>query len=203
MFNEDQYPIVPLSGWRTFQKEFSPFIVDQVIDRENTRLPDWFMPLARGIVIPSKYLLRRVGYRKEVACRLKYWYEKPGFFQKHMGEISLTVRQCDDDPLWTIEQLGVLAGPEVDEVLTFSFGATPFFTRSPDQAKWLAEYCHKNGPPHGLLWSKSPQHDLKEVVELARKRRREEAACSAMSGPRSHAKTRLRQMSRRKMPNRS
>jgi hypothetical protein len=39
---------VSLSDWQKFGREFSP-LVGEVIDREATKLPDWFVPFALGV----------------------------------------------------------------------------------------------------------------------------------------------------------
>ena len=57
------HPHIPLSGWQTFRKEFSPYLIKEVIDRSEIKLPDWFVPLARGVAIASDHLLHRAGYR--------------------------------------------------------------------------------------------------------------------------------------------
>jgi hypothetical protein len=63
MFRDEQHPDVSLSDWEAFRKEFSPYLIEEVLDRSQLKLPDRFVPLARGVAIPSPYLLGRAGYR--------------------------------------------------------------------------------------------------------------------------------------------
>jgi hypothetical protein len=74
MFHEAQHPDAPLSDWTTFKRDFSPYQIEEVIDRSNIQLPCWFVPLARGIAIPSPHLLSRAGYRPG-SRRAKGWYK--------------------------------------------------------------------------------------------------------------------------------
>jgi hypothetical protein len=57
MFRDEGHPDVPPSDWNAFRNEFSPYLFDEILDRSSVALPYWFMPLARGIAIPSTTLL--------------------------------------------------------------------------------------------------------------------------------------------------
>jgi hypothetical protein len=63
MVHDACHPDVPLSDWEAFRNEASPYLIERVLDRSETRLPRWFLPLARGAAIASPYLLARAGYR--------------------------------------------------------------------------------------------------------------------------------------------
>jgi hypothetical protein len=63
MIYEPGHPHTTLPDWRIFLKEFSPFVIEEVIDRCQIGLPDWFVPLARGAAIPSATLLGKAGHR--------------------------------------------------------------------------------------------------------------------------------------------
>ena len=58
------HPHVTSLDWQTFRKEFSPLLIGEVIDRSEIKLPDWFVPLARGVAIASDALLLMSGYRR-------------------------------------------------------------------------------------------------------------------------------------------
>jgi hypothetical protein len=51
MDDEPGHPNVAPSDWEAFRKGFSPFSFAEVIDRSELDLPDWFVPLARGVAI--------------------------------------------------------------------------------------------------------------------------------------------------------
>ena len=156
MFNESGYPDVTLADWQKFKYEFWPRLFDQVIDREQACLPNWFVPAARGVAIASDTLLRKTGYRHG-SDRLRGWYEtNPQYYARDMGGDSfLMVRESQDTGLWTVERLGELRRyVDIDDVLIFPFGWTPIFTRSYQSAVWLATYCHKKHACEGLRWLK-------------------------------------------------
>jgi hypothetical protein len=138
MTDEIEYPNVTRSDWHKFSQEFWPRPIDQVIDRNEARLPDWLVPWARGVAIASDTLLRNAGYRPGMH-RPHGWDEtSPRYFVREMGRTSLLVRASDDTGLWTIERLGETRRYEVDEVLACVFGWTPIFTRSYQSAMRLA-----------------------------------------------------------------
>ena len=60
--------------WQIFKKEFSPYLIEQVLDRRDTDLPKWYAPIARGAAIPSSYLLSRaIGYRPGSYRAVRGW----------------------------------------------------------------------------------------------------------------------------------
>src|SRR5277367_4715098 len=156
MMFEEGHPIVPLSDWEAFKAwetsrgEYSRARFDEVIDRNEAKLPDWFVPLARGIAIASDALLRQIGHRPGMR-RPRGWFEANDDCFKRLigwpGAGSLFVRECEETKLWTVERLGAARQYEVDEVLVFTFGWTPIFARSYKSAMRIAMHCHKKGPP--------------------------------------------------------
>jgi hypothetical protein len=61
MLHEQENPPVPPSDWQAFREAHPPFLIEEVIDRSEARLPDWFVPSAPGVAIASDYLLRQAG----------------------------------------------------------------------------------------------------------------------------------------------
>jgi hypothetical protein len=63
MVHDECHPDVPPSDWNTFRNEFLPYLFEEILDRSSIKLPEWFLPSARGAEIASPYLLHRAGYR--------------------------------------------------------------------------------------------------------------------------------------------
>jgi hypothetical protein len=131
MFRDEQHPDVSLSDWECFRKEFSPYLIEKVLDRSLADLPDWFVPLARGAATPSRYLLgKRAGYGRGWR-RPPGWLKEPGgkLFKEFPGE-CLIVAPCQS--LWRIEREGSLQRPHfrVNWTLAHIFGSTPILARN-------------------------------------------------------------------------
>ena len=63
MVHDEFHPDVSLSDWEAYRDWVSPHPFEEVLDRSKVRLPDWYLPLARGAAIPDRQLLSRAGYR--------------------------------------------------------------------------------------------------------------------------------------------
>lgn len=179
------HPHIPLSDWQTFRKEFSPYLIKEVIDRSEITLPHWFVPLARGIAIASDHLLHRAGYRPG-SYRPRGWrktavdvFIKCPVADKDMNFANLAVRQYADQSWWTIERYREgRKYEEITDVLVFDFGSTPIFCWNYQSAMRLAEYCHVNAPSPGSSWVTACPHDKDGAIEFAQKRRMDEAHCA-------------------------
>lgn len=171
VFYDFGHPNITLSEWETFRKNLSPFLIDQVIDRHEARLPEWFVPLARGVAIPSNKFLRQVGHRDGMD-RPGNWRETScDFFRWEDRQQKLIVRRSENEDLWTVERWNWIGrGSEVDEVLVFTFGWTPILTRCYQSAMRLAMHCHINGPLPCTRWFKADLDKDKLAIEIARQR---------------------------------
>ena len=174
MFHDDDHPDVTLRDWKAFCNQFSPYLIEEVIDRRGANLPAWFVPLARGIGIPSSYLLDRAGYRPGTSHR-------PGWFKsyreqlwKAYGEDYLIVEQCQY--YWKINRSGTPSRPRgfMNSTLVHQFGSTPILARTYHEATFLAEFCFHNGLPPGLRWVQECPDDLNEAIDFAQNRRIDE-----------------------------
>jgi hypothetical protein len=182
------HPSVPMSDWQTFRKEFSPLLIGEVIDRSEIKLPDWFVPLARGVAIASDTLLRKAAYRHG-SYRPRGWHKthcdvfiKRTVADKDKNFAALTVRQYANQRWWSIERYHEGRKYEdTTDVLVFVFGSTPIFCWNPQSAMCLAEYCQTNYLPVGLRWVAACPDNKDGAIEFARKRRIDEvlAATSA------------------------
>ena len=61
MFYDADHPDVSLSDWQTFVRECPSDLIAELIDRSEIGLPDWFVPLARGVGIASDALTSQSG----------------------------------------------------------------------------------------------------------------------------------------------
>jgi hypothetical protein len=180
MFHENGHPDVPLSDWKTFRNEFSPYLIEEVIDRSQIKQPDRFLPLARGIAIPSPYLLSKAGYRPGA-------YRAPGWCKPHCDVLwkdidadSLIVRGYHGHPFWQVERNGSEGRPHghPNMTLVHNFGSTPILTRNYQSATYLAEFCYFNRPPAGLRWVDECPDDISGAIEFAQNRLINEALAS-------------------------
>jgi hypothetical protein len=183
MFRDPQHPDTPLTDWEIFKTEYLPNQIEQIIDRSEIQLPCWFVPLARGVAIPSPDLLRAAGYRAG-SRRSKGWYQHHcDVFCKDVGSDGLIVRGYCGQPLWFIEQNGSLGRPHQHSnmALALTFGSTPIATRTYQAATYLAEFCKKNGPPAGLRWIDECPDDMNGAIDFAESRQNDEAlvACGS------------------------
>jgi hypothetical protein len=173
MFHQDGHPDIKLSDWTAFRREFSRHLIEEVIDRSEIKLPDRFLQLARGVAIPSSYLLGRAGYRPG-SRRPPGWY-KPhcDVLWKDIGPDSLIVRGYCNQPLWAIERNGSPGRPHghPNMALVHKFGSTPILARTYQAATYLAEFCYGNDPPAGLRWVDECPDDMSGAVEFYRIRR--------------------------------
>jgi hypothetical protein len=172
MFHEDDHPDITLSDWTAFQREFSRYLIEEVIDRSKIKLPDRFVPLARGVAIPSPHLLGRSGYRP--GSRRPPGWCKPhcDVLWKDIGPDSLIVRGYQGQPLWQVERNGSPRRPHghPNMTLVHLFGSTPILTRNYQSASYLAEFCYQNGPPAGLRWVNECPDDISGAIEFALQR---------------------------------
>lgn len=190
MFYEDDHPDVTLSewqgysAWQKYLKEFPVYLVDQIIDRSECGcLPEWYVPLARGVIIASDALLHQAGHYHGMH-RPPGWRQVSsdcysqiiGYNQSDWPD-ALVVRRCDKHEWWAIERRVA----DVDEVLVFDFGSTPIFTRSYVSAMRLATHCNVNNPPHGLRWIKQAADDSEAAIDFARKRQLYEVLCAVQA----------------------
>ncbi len=180
---EDGHFFVTLKEWRGFKswqefcKIFPSHLIDELIDRDDCGcLPDWFVPLAPGVMIASDEFLRQAGHHRGMH-RPRDWRKvsRHCYSRRIGGEgicwvNTLAVTRCDKHEWWMIERKVA----DVDEVLVFDFASIPIFTRSYASAMRLAMHCNVDNPPHGR-WIKQAPDDCAGAIELARQRRIKEA----------------------------
>jgi hypothetical protein len=176
MVHDDCHPDVSLSDWEAYRDWVSPHPFEEVLDRSKVRLPDWYLPLARGAAIPGRQLLSRAGYRAG-SRRARGWLKRNGQqLYKDLGSDCLIVERCGS--FWRIGwDTGTLARPHDHSkfALVDLFGSTPIITRTYQEATYLAEFCFKQGHLTGLSWVHECPDDVNGAVDFALQRRVDEA----------------------------
>jgi hypothetical protein len=159
MLCEEDHPDLSLSEWKTFRRDCSPSVIEQVIDRKECKLPTWFVPRAVGAVVASPALLHRVGYLPGMDSPPDWRELRPGYFERKLRRVKLVVRNIKGTSFWTVEWLWLGSSPrplrQLDKVLAYMYGgsdAIPILTRTPEPAMWLCEYCFDSDPPPALQW---------------------------------------------------
>jgi hypothetical protein len=187
MLPTPDHPHVIWHEWKTF-KEYSNYLIEEVIDRREIELPKWYVPLARGAAIPSSYLLRISGYRPG-SYRPRGWV-RPHYdvLWKDIGPDTLVVR--GGKPLWQIERNGSPGRPHrhPNKALVHLFGSTPILARTYQEATYLAEFCYRNNPPAGLRWIDECPDDMSGAIEFYRIRRIVEVVMPSTRLPRGGSK---------------
>ena len=176
----DGHPDISCSDWKSFRGQASPYLVEQVLDRNAVVLPNWFLPLARGAAIASPYLLRRAGYR--AGCHRARDWRKPTREQvfKDLRQYRLIAIRCGN--FWRIGlDVGAYRRPHgyTNYALVHFFGSTPILTRTYQEATYLAELCWPKEAPSGLSWVHECPNDMSGAIEFARQRRVSEASLRA------------------------
>jgi hypothetical protein len=181
MFRDECHPDVSLSYWEAFRNEVSPYLIEKVLDRSETRLPRWYLPLARGAAIPCPYLLGKAGHRPR-SHRARGWLKPSGEeVFKVLGGDCLIVLRCK--PFWRIAlNTGGLGRPHdhTNYALVHIFGSTPILTRTYQEATYLAEFCWLKRPPSGLCWVHECPDDMDAAIDFSLDRGLDEAGARAL-----------------------
>ena len=175
MFHDKEHPDVSLHHWNAFKKHASPLLIEKVLDRDLIELPDWLVPLARGVATPSPYLLRQAGYSRR-------YRRPPGWSRNPDGSLYRPTRYDDcllvipSGSLWRIEREGTPYRPHryINHPLAHVFGPTPILARNVQAAICLIEHYDLNGVPAGLTWAHGCPDDVRGAVEYAKQRRVDE-----------------------------
>ena len=183
MVRDDCHPDVSLSDWECFRNEVSPYLIEKVLERIQTRLPNWYLPLARGAAIASSSLLRRAGYSAGSDGALGWSNPRGDEPFKDLGRNCLIVQQCK--PFWRIalDTSAFQAHGHSYFALVHIFGSTPIITRTYQEAMCLAEFCVKTGTvPTGLCWVHECPGDIRGAIEFALRRGVDEAGARRPHG---------------------
>ncbi len=146
-------------------------MVGKFIDRSETGMSDNDRPLAPGVALASRELLRRVGYRPGMTIpQVPEWHRSfHRFFRAYVGD-GCTLVVSRFAKFWEIARFrwDDKLDREIEEDL--AFGTTLIVTQGYVQAMQLAMYCHYNEPPAGLGWleliNKKTADELPEQLRI-------------------------------------
>jgi len=123
MYHSDE-PRTSLEDWESFRREASSYRFSEVLDRSELSLPDWFIPHARGAVVPSAEMLR--PFPSELLA--EYWHEiLPGVICECRGPLRMTLIRWG--ALWSF-----LNWHPSPTALVFHCGSTPVLFRTDREA---------------------------------------------------------------------
>jgi hypothetical protein len=145
-----------------------PSLFECLMDRDQTEMPEYYLPEAQGVVIAGEAMLRAAGYRPgSYRPRLfgkPVWYqEKRHVFRRltyDEGRV-LQVRGCGD--FWVVERFyqgdtrpdGLGYAYNIS-ALVCAFSGRPIWTRKCQAAMRLADYCDPTPqPPVAGFWKKA------------------------------------------------
>jgi hypothetical protein len=170
---------IPPSEWEAFRDAPPRDLIGEVVDRSKTELPEYCVPLARGVAVASDALLERAGYRPG-RSRPRRWrplradcsrgWDGVAFVNEVRRGGGLYTRRYGD--LWNVEWAtqGMLP-----QILVVRDGSTPIVTHTCDEAMLLGELC-LSAPPEKLCWVSVSGRDCGEdLIELAKERTVNEA----------------------------
>jgi len=137
-----------------YSSENAPPLFDEILDRKQLDLPDWYLRSAEGAVIAGDHMLTAAGYRKG-SYRPRGWRQIDRFSFTRVsndGKRRLCVRLCGR--YWTIERTEPRDGPLMnDYALVCAFSRRLVWARTRQAAMRLADYCDPNPlPPVAASW---------------------------------------------------
>jgi hypothetical protein len=152
MLFEQGHPLISENDWRQFSNQLSPYFKN-VLDREKIELPHWFVPLARGVLIASPFLLRSLARKRR---RPTGWTSLSlDTYQRAVGDTRLRVRRTRDGRFWAILRWPPRANLRSNkraETLVHTFGSTPVLSTTRHQAQQLAELFEARDAFSSLRW---------------------------------------------------
>jgi hypothetical protein len=125
----------------------APILFKEPLDRSEAGLPDWYMPWASGVLLPSDEVIRHATENRPATLLRRRWT----LFPKSEGEAHARFRI---DRTWTLFAMtyGNLSvavrrkelEPRRVQGLAFLLGSIPVCAHTLEAAKRLAEYYHIN-----------------------------------------------------------
>jgi len=174
MMFEEGHPVVSLEDWKKFKQWVLPRLAEKVLDRASLDFPPWFLPLARGAIVPSQRLLSEAGYIPG-SRRPRGWIKNGEEYGKFLTppDDGLIIRNCGG--LWTVERWAAARRwQHSSEVLVHPFGSTAILPPNPQAAMRLADHWHSNDAG-GLVWVEACPANYHAAIALAQQQSTNEA----------------------------
>jgi hypothetical protein len=132
----------------------APKLIERFLDREETALPDFYLPMAKGAVLAGVDL-PGAGSHSLTFEDKHNWVQTPDgrSFQRwtKRRELLEVVKLGDN---WFIHLSDGPFPEEKFQALVFAFDRLPICTRSAAQAMQLAEHCYPDPrPPMAGCWA--------------------------------------------------
>jgi hypothetical protein len=155
MNNEYGWVNASFEHWQAF-RDWASSDFDKILYRNQLPLPDWFVPPAHGVVIPSRYYMSKyVGFNAST-YQSRGWRpikRADGYVKERRAHRYLT-RRCGS--LFSVER-SQEAGWGFGAALAYRFSSTPVFTLTVEEAQFLAELKQ---PPSSLRWVDLRPYDI-------------------------------------------
>jgi hypothetical protein len=171
-FEDRHHPNVSLSDWQSFsawQKSIEKLpasLISEVIDRNETQLPDWFVPLARGVAVAHYTLLGApFGFVSSLPVSSCWRPAGDNIFKWDVAGVCGWYVQGFGN-LWIAGRWSLREG---ERVLVHQFGATPIVTRHCRSAMRLSLECRAFGSkrfPTELRYISVPQIVTRRLSSL-------------------------------------
>jgi hypothetical protein len=125
------------------------------IDRDQTGMPDYYLPLAPGALIAGSTILHAIGEIPGASAPIGWNRGAAGLSKPtRNGEGTLWVQQCGK--FWIVERSPLSTPTDWNETLVFAFVLMPIWTRTMAPAMRLAEYCDPIAqPPIAGYWTRT------------------------------------------------
>lgn len=148
MSNPWDWTQAPIGHWQAFRNAPSTFKFDKILDRNQLPLPNWFVSPAHGVLVPSQYYLSQRGYDPRT-FQSRGWIglkRVDGYYRNVRAHRYLS-RRCGD--VFSVERSWDGRVYFYGSVLAHRFASTPIFTRTLEEAQYLAQLKE---PPSDLRW---------------------------------------------------
>jgi hypothetical protein len=134
-------PPIARAKMERLENNATAYLFDQVLDRTQTEMPEWYLRSAQGVLIAAPDILSTSGHRPGTFHAAGWCRGESGFRKvSRDGKSVLWVQPCGK--FWIIERsIHLDAVYMQDEALVSAFGARPIWTRTRQAAMQLAEHC--------------------------------------------------------------
>jgi hypothetical protein len=150
--------------------EATPSLAQRFIERGDTDLPVWFVPLARDVMVASPHLLRQAGFVSGLPMPGS-WHTSSSECTRTLDGLTLAVERYGS--LWTIQRRHEHQAKARSEVLVCRVGSMPIVAEDAQAAAHVAMHCHKT-KIRNLEWIPICPFNLEAALAILEQRCTEE-----------------------------